>query len=182
MSLTALAGTINDASFCLCPASVVDALGWKIEKNARNSITIPPSRARQKKNSCSDCMKFFPALPYSLLIFSTGMPVELPVGSILSNQLHVNLANQATRLHFDGHVLVGLFQLLVPLLEGGVAFDALLQLRFHLPRPLDLLPEIRAFSCTAVDQTERQTRDSFRLWGSGFTTKGILKGHSSRVF
>ena len=83
------------------------------------------------------------------------MPVELPVGSILSNQLHVNLANPlCTCLHFDGHVLVGLFQLLVPLLEGGVAFDALLQLRFHLPRPLDLLPEIRSLFmyCSGSDR------------------------------
>ena len=60
-------------------------------------------------------------------------------------------------LHFDGHVLVGPCQLLVLLLEGGVAFDALLQLRFHLLRPFDVLPEIRGFrlkifSCTAVDQ------------------------------
>ena len=50
-----------------------------------------------------------------------------------------------TDLDFDGHVLVGLCQLLVPLLEGGVPFDALLQLRFDLLRPLDIHPEIRIF-------------------------------------
>ena len=67
-------------------------------------------------------------------------------------------------LHFDGHVLVGPCQLLVPLLEGGVAFDALLQLRLHLLRPFDVLSEIRGiwlkiFSCTAVDQIR---------WARGF--------------
>ena len=48
-----------------------------------------------------------------------------------------------TDLDFDGHVLVGLCQLLVPLLEGGVAFDALLQLRFNFLRAYNFIPEIR---------------------------------------